>query len=329
MTSFQSLIIILICILSIIIILYLIESDNFLPEKQIRKYVSLGKFKHALYLLDKYSEKLDPLFFYNNKILVLSKQKDFDAAYELSIEAIKKLKEPNYELYNNISFVYYNLKLYHRAIDFSEKALKLNPIDTFALNNKGFSYIEIGEYSKAEECFDKALEFNPYFKNALSGKAYCAFENGDYLLATKYLQDFVSIEKNNASAYKKLGECYFLLNDLKNSSKMYEKSLEIDPENDASYCEYANVLLCLGHYDKALNNLNKSLAISPYNFMAFYYKARAYSLKKDFDNAFYYLERAFNYCDSLKEIALKDEMLTNLKFFSKFSELLEIHNIQN
>ena len=56
MTSFQSLIIILICILSIIIILYLIESDNFLPEKQIRKYVSLGKFKHALYLLDKYSE---------------------------------------------------------------------------------------------------------------------------------------------------------------------------------------------------------------------------------------------------------------------------------
>ncbi len=93
MTSFQSLIIILICILSIIIILYLIESDNFLPEKQIRKYVSLGKFKHALYLLDKYSKKkLDPLFFYNNKILVLSKQKDFDAAYELSIEAIKSLK---------------------------------------------------------------------------------------------------------------------------------------------------------------------------------------------------------------------------------------------
>ena len=110
---------------------------------------------------------------------------------------------------------------------------------------------------------------------------------------------------------------------------MYEKSLEINPENDACYCEYANVLLCLGHYDKALNNLNKALAISPYNFMAFYYKARAYSLKKDFDNAFYYLERAFNYCDSLKEIALKDEMLTNLKFFSKFSELLEIHNIQN
>ncbi|MDU7110181.1 MAG: tetratricopeptide repeat protein, partial [Clostridium perfringens] len=138
-----------------------------------------------------------------------------------------------------------------------------------------------------------------------------------------------SIEKSNASAYKKLGECYFLLNDLKNSSKMYEKSLEIDQENDASYCEYANVLLCLGQYDKALNNLNKALAISPYNFMAFYYKARAYSLKKDFDNAFYYLERAFNYCDSLKEIALKDEMLTNLKFFSKFSELLEIHNIKN
>ncbi len=108
------------------------------------------------------------------------------------------------------------------------------------------------------------------------------------------------LKKNNASAYKKLGECYFLLNDLKNSSKMYEKSLEINPENDACYCEYANVLLCLGHYDKALNNLNKALAISPYNFMAFYYKARAYSLKKDFDNAFYYLERAFNYCDSLK-----------------------------
>lgn len=326
MNSLQSLIIILICILSIIIILYLMESDNFLPEKQIKKYVSLGKFQRALYLLDKYSEKLNPLFFYNNKILVLSKQKDFNAAYELSIEAIKKLKEPNYELYNNISYVYYNLKLFHRSIDFSERALKLNPVDLFALSNKGFSHIEIGEYFKAEKCFNDALTINPCFKNALSGKALCAFERGEYLLSAKYFEDFISIEKRDYSAYKKLGECYFILKDLKNSSKMYEKALDINSESDTCYCEYANVLLCLGHHDKALENLNKALTISPYNFIAFYYKARAYALKKDFDNSFYYLERAFHYSSNLKETALKDEMLTNLKFFSKFSELLELNS---
>lgn len=324
MNPLHSLIIILICILSIIIILYLIESDNFLPEKQIRKYVSLGKFERALYLLNKYAENLDPLFFYNNKILVLSKQKKFNAAYELSIEAMKNIKEPNYQLYNNIAFVYYNLRLYNRAIDFSERALNLNPIDLYALNNKGFSHIETGELSKAEEAFDKALEFNPYFKNALSGKAHCAYEKGDYLLASKYLEDFISIDKSEASAYKKLGECYFFLNDLKNSSKMYEKSLELNSESDTCYCEYANVLIYLGLYDKALENLNKALSLSPFNFIAFYYKARAYALKKDFDNAFYYLERALHYCVCLKEIALEDDMLNNLKFYSKFRELLNL-----
>ncbi|MGG5461852.1 tetratricopeptide repeat protein [Clostridium sp. B9] len=326
MNQAQSLVMILICILTIIIILYLIESDNFLPEKQIQKCVSLGKYNKALYFLDKHSEKLDPLFFYNNKILALSKGKDFNAAYELSIEALRKIKEPNHQLYNNIAFVYYNLNLYHRAIELSKKALDLNPLDLYALSNKGFAHIKIGEYEKAEASFDKALEFNPFFKNALSGKAYCTYEKGDYKTSVDLLEDFISIDQTEAPAFKKLGECYFYLNDLKSSSKMYEKALELNPKSETYYCEYANVLLHLGLYDKALDALDEALSLSPFNFIAFYYKARAYALKKDANNAFYYLERALHHCDCLKEIALEDEMLNNLKFFSRFSELLEINS---
>lgn len=324
MNATQSLIMILICILTIIIILYLIESDNFLPEKQIKKYISLGKFNRALYFLDKYSDKLDPLFFYNNKILALSKGKEFNVAYELSIEALKNIKNPNNQLYNNIAFVYYNLNLYHNAIELSKKALALNPLDLFALSNKGFSHIKIGEYEKAEDSFDKALDINPYFKNALAGKAYCTSEKGDYKKTSKLLEEFISIDPTEASAYKKLGECYFYLNEMKASKKMYEKALNLSPKNDGYYCEYANVLIYSGLYDEALESLDNALSLSPYNFVAFYYKTRAYALKKDSDNAFYYLERAITHCPCIKQIALEDDMLNNLKFFSKFRELLDL-----
>lgn len=324
MTKIKSFIMILICILTIIIILYLIESDNFSPKKQIKKYISRGKFNRAIYFLDKYSEKLDPIFFYNNKILALSKIKEFNTAYELSIEALKNIKNPNHQLYNNIAFVYYNLNLYHKAIELSNKALSLNPLDLFALSNKGFAHIKIGEYEKAEACFDKALEFNPSFKNALSGKSYCTYEKEDYEKTAQLLEKFISIDPTEATAYKKLGECYFYLNKIKASKKMYEKALSLNPKDSMYYCEYANILIYIGLYDEALEVLDTALTLSPYNFIAFYYKTRAYALKKDNANALYYLERAIAHCPCIKQIALEDNMINNLKFFSKFKELLDL-----
>lgn len=322
MPSFYSLIIIFICILTIIIILYLMECEDFLPENKIKKYITLKKYKKALYLLDKHRNTLDPLFFYSLKIFALKEEREFSKAYDLSIEALKNIKNPSYELLRNIASLYYNLNLYNRAIDFSKRALKINPIDLPSLCNIGYSYLALKDYLKAIEAFDRVLEFNPSFKKALLGKSFALFYKEDYFLCSKYLEDFILLEKNNAKAFKLLGDSYYFLEEYKKSAKNYEKAISLDENEEAYYFQYAKSLICLEEYDKALDNLNKVLSFSPYNFMAFYHKAQVYSLKKDFDNAFYYLERAFTHCDSLKDLALKDEKLTNLKFFSRFSYLL-------
>ena len=55
----------------------------------------------------------------------------------------------------------HNLSKYQEAIEWYDKALKIDPNNILALNNKGLALSNLGKYQEAIEWYDKALKIDP------------------------------------------------------------------------------------------------------------------------------------------------------------------------
>ncbi len=69
-----------------------------------------------------------------------------------------------------------NLGRYEAAIDCYDKALVIDPQDTFAWSFKGCALDNLGRYEAAIDCYDKALEIDPQDIFAWSSKGFAALQ---------------------------------------------------------------------------------------------------------------------------------------------------------
>src|SRR5262249_46366237 len=84
-----------------------------------------------------------------------------------------------------------------------EKAVSLNPKDTWALQNLSFNYQMLRNFPKANETIDRALAVNPIAFEALETKAkFALFENGDFSVAEKAFEAVKSVPLTNEQKLK-------------------------------------------------------------------------------------------------------------------------------
>ena len=84
-----------------------------------------------------------------------------------------------------------------------EKAISLNPKDTWALQNLSFNYQMLRDFRKANETIDRALALNPTAFEPLETKAkFALFENGDFTVAEKAFDAIRSLPLTNEQKLK-------------------------------------------------------------------------------------------------------------------------------
>jgi TolB-like protein/Tfp pilus assembly protein PilF len=84
-----------------------------------------------------------------------------------------------------------------------EKAVSLNPKDTWALQNLSFNYQMLRNFPKANEVIDRALALNPTAFEPLETKAkFALFENGDFSVAEKAFEAVKSMPLTNEQKLK-------------------------------------------------------------------------------------------------------------------------------
>lgn len=95
---------------------------------------------------------------------------DFHRAIEASSEAIR-INPEFADAYYNRGLAYHNLGQYQKAIEDLSEASRLNPQDADAYLTRGFAYFYRNEAQRAVDDFNEAIELNSQYAEAYAGRA--------------------------------------------------------------------------------------------------------------------------------------------------------------
>lgn len=168
--------------------------------------------------------------FYQNLGLVFFKQKEYETAMQNFSKAIE-FESENLEFIRNFAQMAKKTGQTDFAIDFFEKALKLEPDDPVGWNNLGLLYEKKHNFVTAKECYIKSLKVEqnyPALHNL--GVLYRTLRNFDESI--KCLKQALKLRPSENETMISLGMSYLSKKDLKNGYKYYRF---LNPETKARY----------------------------------------------------------------------------------------------
>jgi len=137
----------------------------------------------------------------------------------------KILDEKEFEAIHlcNLGVAWYEKGDYEKVIEYSQRAIRLDPKHAVAFNNLGAAYAKQGNLDVAMECYKKATSINP-----------------------KY-----------AAAFSNIGVTFYRLGYLQKAVEYFDKAIELDPQSDQAYRNKVIVLRENDERNRALNFANK------------------------------------------------------------------------
>jgi eukaryotic-like serine/threonine-protein kinase len=203
--------------------------------------------------------------------------------------------------------------LEHRgAIDDAENVyqgvIDSHPQSYFAYNNMGAFYYRRSDYEKAVRMFQKVTELAP--------ENYAGYVNlgGTYNDLGQFLEAIAPLKKSIAlrpsyGGYSNLGTSYFGLEKMDEAAAAYEQAVKLDPQQ---YVTWGNLAAAQYHggakpqaavsYRKAAALAAEDLKVNPRDIDVLSDLSEYYAMLNDRKQALAYLDQAFRYGHSEKEL---------------------------
>ena len=196
------------------------------------------------YLKTRQAEKAIPIFF---KILELKKQ---------------MYQAPNAFDYIDLSSAFYQIKDFHQALLYADKALNLEPNHKSSIGNKVRVLIKLENYTEATKMNNLILARFPEDRVSLAHKARIEFNTETYDEALKTLSLLIPLEKNRRALLSSMDlEVQVLIQQHKyqDALEKIKTILAIDPRHKHTLNFKAFILLNLGRTQEAYEVVTNSL----------------------------------------------------------------------
>ena len=272
-----------------------------------------------------YPEKIDTAIDYYNKLLEFGVDLD-KIYYELghlylkksdkiyAVSAFKLATELNPEnpYYNNsLAYAYVKAELYDDAIEYYQKAIKLNPDPewtSIVCHALGAIYAEIkGNYQAAEATFNAGivLDANNIDIQLSLGDLFMA--QNDIDKAIKTYCDAITTDPLNFLSYAKTGLALWEKDYLEESVIAFHKSIELNSEFEIAQNNLGVVYLDgYGDAKQSLEYFQKAIEINPNYTLAYFNLARAYQAIGDKSSAAEYYQMTMDLNKITEELSDKD-----------------------
>lgn len=255
-----------------------------------------------------YPEKVDEIIEYYTMLLELEEDRA-PIYYELghlylqkndkinSVSAFKlalKGNEDNPFYNNSLGFAFVQAELFDDAIEYYQKAIKLNPDKEWTAtvcHTLGLIYQKCRDNNEAAiASFQAGAVLDPTNEDILLslGDVYSA--EGDLDSAIRVYGDILTLNPENCEACSKMGIVLYDKKYTQEAITAYEKAIKLNPEHAVSYNNLGVIYLDeLKDYDYAIEYFDEALKINPNYTLAYFNKARAYrELGKNEDAAKFY-----------------------------------------
>ena len=170
------------------------------------------------------------------------------------LELVEKLMRefPNSE---KVFVIMGNLKFRHgdaiEALNFWNKALKINPKRTDVYRSMGWLFLKRGEFGESIAQYRKALELEPQLPDVHSNIGHAFMMSGRHHEAVEELEKELQVSPQSSFAYFLLGQTYLLQKEYQKAKEHYEAAIKIKPDYTNAYYGLACVCGNLGDSDKA------------------------------------------------------------------------------
>ena len=135
---------------------------------------------------------------------------------------------------------------YINAVEYSEKAITINPRIALAYNTKGQALFNLKKYSEALTCYEKAIELRPKYIEALYKKGLTLAAIGNHDKAIESFNQSIELNPNDdVDIWNSKGLSFNALGQYNEAIECFDRALKLNPS-----------------HTEALNNNNKDIAIS-------------------------------------------------------------------
>ncbi|WP_053956080.1 tetratricopeptide repeat protein [Inediibacterium massiliense] len=167
---------------------------------------------------------------------------------------------------------YSALGKYDKALEYSNKALKIDDQSDVLYNEIGNIYIDQTKYMESIQYFDQAMKKNKNNQDAYINKLYALYTGKRYSKCISFGRRAESKFRYVYNIPWFIGESYLELGQYKEAIEEYKKSLKLKPKNDEVLSKIAYAYLLLEDYKSSKEYVNKSLNINSENYTALYVK---------------------------------------------------------
>ncbi len=182
-------------------------------------------------------------------------------------------------LYYRGNFALYALGEANRAIDYYQRALKIDPDFVLARYDLAVTYRGMGEVDKAITEYEKVLKINPRFPEALSNLGGQYFRKGNVKQAVAHFRRAVEVYPNFIQALSNLGAALNKMGNSKQALPHLKKALKLDPEFAVAYFNLGNAHFAQGNLDEAATAYNNAMQ-KGVDFLSLHWKLHEIHLKK-------------------------------------------------
>ena len=272
-----------------------------------------------------YPEKMDITIDYYNALLEFGIDLD-KIYYELghlylkksdkihAVSAFKLAEEMNPEnpYYNNsLAYAYVKAELYDDAIEYYQRAIKLNPDSewtSIVCHALGAIYAEIKEnYQAAEATFNAGMVLDPNNVDIQLSLGDLFMAQNDLDKAIKTYCDAIAVDPLNFMTYAKTGLALWEKDYLEESVVAFHKSIELNPDFEIAQNNLGVVYLDgYGDPKASLEYFKNAIDLNPNYTLAYFNLARAYQAIGDKSRAAEYYQMTMDLNKITEELSDKD-----------------------
>ena len=241
--------------------------------------------------------------------LYLKKSDKIHAVSAFKLAADTNPENPYYN--NSLAYAYVKAELYDDAIEYYQKAIKLNPDaewTSIVCHALGAIYAEIKEnYQAAEATFNAGMVLDPNNIDIQLSLGDLFMAQNDLDKAIKVYCDAISIDPLNFMSYAKTGLALWEKDYLEESVVAFHKSIELNPDFEIAQNNLGVVYLDgYGDPKTSVEYFHNAVNINPNYTLAYFNLARAYQALGDKSHAAEYYQMTLDLNKITEELSDKD-----------------------